>query len=475
MAYPPSMKTLKRGFVGKSLAALWFALCLFIHASYLQAEEPRPNILLIVSDDQGYADTGFQGSQEIRTPHLDQLAKSGVLCTSGYVSHPFCSPTRAALMTGRYQQRFGHVYNPFYNPSDEKEGLPLSEKLLPEYLHAAGYVTGWIGKWHLGAAPAFAPEKRGFDEGFGFIGGGHHYFNWKTNAGEYNIPILRNGEAVDVPEHYTGRVGSEAETFVKNHATHPWFLYLAFNAPHTPHEPTPERVTQFSPIKNRQRARYAAQISLMDDAIGDLLTTLEATHQSERTLIFFFTDNGGPLNAGAVNTPLRGGKGDTYEGGVRVPFLVSWPGHLAAGTKYDQPVSSLDVFATSLALASTKMPTDKPYDSVNLLPYLRGENKSAPHDRLFWRTGTGQKAALREGDWKLVRAEHQPDELYHLSSDIGESNNLASTESVQLKQMSATLDAWEKQMPPPAFIGTSFKDKIAETNTPPAKPGKTEL
>jgi arylsulfatase A-like enzyme len=440
----------------------------------LQAPPPKPNILLIVSDDQGYADAGFQGSKEIPTPNLDRLAKSGMHCTSGYVTHPFCSPTRAALLTGRYQQRFGHVYNPFYDPADAREGLPLGEKLLPEHLRGAGYATGWMGKWHLGASPEHAPEHRGFEEGFGFIGGGHHYFNWKPGKGEYNLPILRNGQEVEVPEHYTTRLGVEAANFEKRHADHPWFLYLAFNAPHMPHQPTPERIARFSHIQNRQRARYAAQISLMDDAIGEVLAALDASHQRERTLIFFFTDNGGPVNVGAVNTPLRGSKGDVFEGGIRVPYLVSWPGRIPAGSTYVQPVSSVDVFATALAVAGARMPTDKVYDSVNLLPHLNGENMSAPHERLFWRTGTGQLAAVRQGDWKLVRQENKPDELYNLATDISETKNLAGANPEKIHQLSLALDTWQKPLPPPAFIGTSRNEKPATTTAtrPPTTPAR---
>ena len=447
------------------LSILWLACVVLpssIAAEQSTAQLVKPNILIIVSDDQGYADVGFHGSKEISTPHLDRLAKSGIQCTSGYVSHPFCSPTRAGLMTGRYQQRFGHVYNPDFKPLDIKEGLPLTEKILPEYLRAAGYVTGWIGKWHLGTAPALYPEHRGFDETFGFYHGGHNYIDWKTNNAIYNQPIFRNGQPVDVPEHYTTRLGTEAVAFAQRHTNAPWFLYLAFNAPHAPHQPTPERAAKFSQIQNRQRARYAAQISLMDDAIGEVLTALDATHQRERTLIFFFSDNGGPLNVGTMNTPLRGGKGEVWEGGVRVPFLVSWSGQLAAGVKYDQPVSSLDVFATSLAVAEAKMPTDKKYDSVNLLPHLRGENRAAPHDRLFWRIGTGQQAAVREGDWKLVRFEKQPDALYNLTEDIGEAKNLATEQPAKLKHLAMALTAWEKALPPPAFIGTSEKKETLQ-------------
>ena len=243
----------------------------------------QPNILVIVADDHGYADVGFHGCKDIPTPHVDRLAREGVRCTSGYVSHPFCSPTRAGLLTGRYQQRFGHEKNPRYDPDDHAEGLPLSERLLPEFLGQAGYKTGWIGKWHLGAAPEFRPEKRGFAETFGFIGGGHNYINWQVNPrNEYTVPIERNGTPVAVTEHLTTAFGKEAADFVKRHQGEPWFLYLAFNAPHLPHEPTRERLARFSAIADLTRRRYAAQVSLMDDAIGDALEALR-TQARNRT------------------------------------------------------------------------------------------------------------------------------------------------------------------------------------------------
>jgi arylsulfatase A-like enzyme len=285
-----------------------------------------------VSDDQGYADTGFQGAKDIPTPHLDRLAAGGVRFTNGYVSHPFCSPTRAGLMTGRYQQRFGHERNPYYDPNDHVEGLPVGETLLPARLKPAGYVSGWIGKWHLGAAPEFAPRQRGFDETYGFIGGGHRFREWKVNAAvEYQVPMERNGQAIPVPEHLTTDLGREAADFVRRHSAQPWFLYLAFNAPHNPQEPTPERLARFAAIKDPMRQKYAAQVSLMDDAIGEALAALAASGQEQRTLVFFFSDNGGPVGInGSDNTPLRA-KGSVYEGGVRVPFVMSWPGKLPGG------------------------------------------------------------------------------------------------------------------------------------------------
>ena len=417
------------------------------------AEVRRPNVLLIVSDDQGYADAGFQGSKEIPTPHLDRLAKSGVRFTSGYVTHPFCSPTRAGLMTGRYQQRFGHERNPFYDPSDHTEGLPLSETLLPAHLVRAGYATGWMGKWHLGAAPEFAPGKRGFQETFGFIGGGHKFRDWKTDAAvEYTVPVERNGVAVESPEHLTTALGQEAAAFVRRHTGEPWFLYLAFNAPHSPNEPTPERLARLAAITDPKRRAYAAQMSLMDDAIGEALGALRETGQAERTLVFFFSDNGGPLAAnGSVNAPLRGKKGEVYEGGVRVPFLMAWPGKIAAGGTDDRPVSSVDVFATSLAAAGAPMPTDKRYDSVNLLPYLTGEKSGAPHERLFWRNG--QLRAVREGRWKLVHLPKQAPELYDLSADLAETTDLAAKHPADVARLGAALEAWDRELIEPVFAG----------------------
>lgn len=439
---------------------LGLALSLLTAASASAEGREKPNILLIVSDDQGYADVGFQGCKDIPTPHLDQLAREGVRCTSGYVSHPFCSPTRAGLMTGRYQQRFGHENNPFYNPADDKEGLPLSEKLLPEFLGKAGYTTGWIGKWHLGAAPHFRPENRGFAETFGFIGGGHKFLNWQENVrNEYTVPIERNGKAVAVKQHVTTALGKEAADFVKRHREEPWFLYLAFNAPHQPNEPTPERLARFASIENPVRRAYAAQVSLMDDAIGDALEALRATGQEENTLVFFFSDNGGPITKnGSKNDPLRGAKGDVFEGGMRVPFVVKWPSKLPAGGTYARPVSSLDVFATSLGVAGADMPADRKYDSVNLMPFLRGEEKGVPHDALFWRT-TRNIWAIRAGDAKLVRLGKKKDDLYDLQSDIGEKSSLQAERPEEAARLASKLEAWDKELVPPAFPGATAYEK----------------
>lgn len=414
----------------------------------------RPNILLIVSDDQGYADAGFQGSRDILTPHLDRLASRGIRFTNGYVTHAFCSPSRAGLMTGRYQQRFGHERNVYYDPADRREGLPVTEILLPAHLKSAGYTTGWIGKWHLGAAPEFVPRQRGFTDTFGFIGGGHRYRDWKVNpAAEYFVPVERNGQPVELQGHLTTVLGNEAAVFVRKHAEKPWFLYLAFNAPHNPHEPTDERLERFAGIADPLRRKYAAQISLMDDAIGETLAALHTSGQDERTLVFFFSDNGGPPAqvSGADNAPLRGAKGSVYEGGFRVPFLIAWPGSLAAGAVENRPVSAIDVFATALGVAGVAIPTDRPYDSVDLMPFLTGKNSEAPHQRLYWRSGA--QWAIREGDWKLVRMRSKPDELYNLADDIGEKTDLSRAEPAVTARLVRALEAWNRELIDPVFPG----------------------
>lgn len=442
----------------KSLCAI-LGLAFFgnsVSAAPTASGADRPNILVIVSDDQGYADAGFQGCKDIPTPHMDRLARAGLRCTNGYVSHPFCSPSRAGLLTGRYQQRFGHEQNPFYDPSDHREGLPTTEKLLPEFMREAGYATGWIGKWHLGAAPEFRPLKRGFAETFGFIGGGHHYQEWQVKlAVEYNVPIERNGQPVEVTDHLTVAFGREAASFIQRHKTEPWFLYLAFNAPHTPHEPTAERLARFASIADKTRRAYAAQVSLLDDAVGTTLAALHESGQEQRTLVFFFSDNGGPTGSGAINTPLRAGKGTVYEGGMRVPFVVSWPGKLPSGRDYTLPVSSLDVFPTALTLAGVPLPTRRPTDGVDLLPFLTGASTKPPHDRLFWRMGGGNQLAAHDHDLKLVRLRNHPDELYNLDGDIGEANDLAGTHNKDAQTLGAAMDDWNKTLVPPAFPGLS--------------------
>jgi arylsulfatase A-like enzyme len=439
------------------MKAKLFVLIVFILASPVSlyaADAPvsKPNILVILADDLGYADVGFNGCRDIPTPNLDTLARSGVRCTNGYVTHPFCSPTRAGLLTGRYQQRFGHENNPAWLPQSTVAGLPLSQTTLPQVLKTAGYVTGCVGKWHLGAHPQFHPNRRGFDEYFGLLGGGHVYIPGAKGSGEYQIPMDRNGKPEPLTEYLTTVLGHEGSSFITRHKGQPWFLYLAFNAPHTPLQVTDPLMKRVKHITDETRRSYAGLVVGLDDAIGVVMNALKESGQVENTLVFFFGDNGGPVSVThSDNTPLRGAKGDVFEGGIRVPFIISWPGRLAQGKDYAQPVSSLDVFATAVALTSANVPAGHTLEGTNILPYLTGRQAGAPHDRLFWRSGGGAKFAVREGDWKLVGGQNGKTQLFNLAEDIGESNDLAAAQGEVLTRLSRAYDEWNKDNVPPLF------------------------
>jgi arylsulfatase A-like enzyme len=453
------------------LTALTTVLLTLQFCSLGIAASPRPNILFIVGDDMGYADVGFHGCKDIPTPNLDALAASGVRFTNGYVSGPYCSPTRAGLMTGRYQTRFGHEFNP-----GGDSGLPLTERTIADRLKAAGYVTGLVGKWHLGAQPEFHPQKRGFDEFYGFLGGAHDYFK---PAG-----VFRGTEPVTELDYTTDAFGREAVAFIERHKSQPWFLYLAFNAVHTPMEATDERVAKFTNEADEKRRTYDAMMLAMDEAIGRVRRKLVETGLEQNTLVCFISDNGGPtmpsttINA-SRNTPLRGSKRTTLEGGIHVPFLVSWPGHLKAGV-FDQPVLQLDLTATALSAAGVRISPGWNLDGVNLLPLLTGEKTGTPHDVLYWRFG--QQMAIRAGDYKLVRYDSNADtltgarnqpvtaaRLYNLTADIGETKDLAAAMPEKVKELQAKWDAWNAGNVQPLWGGDQTGNAGA---TPGAKKGK---
>lgn len=434
-------------------SACWGLTWCLISGLTATAADPaaRPNILVILADDLGYHDVGFQGCRDIATPHLDQLASRSVRCTNGYVSHPFCSPTRAGLLTGRYQQRFGHENNPAWLPDSTVAGLPLSQTTLPQVLRDAGYHTGCVGKWHLGAHPQFHPNRHGFEHYFGLLGGGHIYLPGGKGGVEYNIPLDRNGSPEPLTEPLTGVLGREAATFVRERRDRPWCLYLAFNAPHTPLQNPEATLARVSSINDELRRGYAGLVVGLDDAIGTVLSALRDSGQEDNTLVFFCSDNGGPIGVTHIeNTPLRGAKGQVYEGGIRVPFLVSWPRRLPKGQTYDHPVISLDIFVTALTAAGAALPAT-PVDGVNLLPHLTGERATPPHERLFWRTGGGALHAVRAGSWKWLKAAGQPAELYDLSQDIGEASNLSAQQPQKGAELEAAAMAWNRELVPPLF------------------------
>ena len=425
----------------------------------------RPNILFIVGDDVGYADLGFHGCKENLTPNLDALAASGVRFTSGYVSGPYCSPTRAALLTGRYQNRFGHEFNP-----GRGYGMPIDQKTIADRLRTAGYRTALIGKWHLGSAEAMRPLQRGFDEFFGFLGGAHGYFNAEG--------FLRGNEPVKEMDYSTDAFGREAEAFIDRNKARPWFLYLAFNAVHTPMDATEARLAKFSGVPDPKRRAHNAMLFAMDEAIGKVLQKLRDTGQERNTLVAFISDNGAPtmpstsINAGR-NEPFRGSKRTTLEGGIRVPFIVSWPGRVKAGV-FNEPAIQFDLTVTALAAAGVKIPSQ--LEGVDLLPFLSGATSGPPHEALYWRFG--EQMAIRAGDWKLVRYDLNADtgtgqrkqgvtgaKLYNLASDAGETNDVGTANSDKIKELQAKWDAWNKNNLKPLW-GFSVPGDESDTAAP---------
>ena len=430
----------------------------------LPAAARPPNVLLIVADDLGYGELGCQGfTAQIPTPHIDSIAKNGVRFTSGYVSGPYCSPTRAGLLTGRYQQRFGHELNPGpAHLTPPTVGLPLSETTIGDRFKAAGYATGWFGKSHLGYAPQFHPLKRGFDEFFGFLGGLHDYLD--VDAEPAN-PVVRGTARVGPLDYLTDALGRETTAFIERHRSEPWLCYLAFNAVHAPLQATGKYLDRFQSIDDPKRRSYAAMQSAMDDAVGVVLATVRHYGLEDDTLIVFLSDNGGPTGGTTSgNGPLRGFKSQTWEGGIRVPFMVQWKGRIPAGKVDDRPVIQLDILPTVLAAAGIAARPEWKLDGVNLLPFLTGQASGAPHDTLYWRFGP--QLALRRGDWKLVKAPGagvdaaKPREgkattagaqLYNLRQDLGEKENLAEKNPEKLRELVAVWEKLNREMVEPLW------------------------
>jgi len=456
----------------------YFALSLlFWQTSFAQ---DKPNILLLVADDLGYGELGCQGNEEIPTPHIDSIAANGVRFTNGYVTAAYCSASRAGLMTGRYQTRFGYEFNPIgHFNEDPQAGLPSSETTLPEYLLEAGYVSGLVGKWHLGGAPEYHPFRNGFDEFYGFLHEGHYFVpppykgvttmerrkvlpgggegRWTSKDGKMiytthmghnepdydaNNPIIRGGQPVEEPVHLTDAMTREAVDFIDRNQDRPFLLYVAYNAVHSPLQGADAYMEKFAHIEDIHRRIFAAMLAHMDDSVGGILQKLRDTGLEENTLVFFLSDNGGPTKElTSSNGVLRQGKGSVYEGGLRVPFLAQWKGTLPAGEVYPYPVISLDIFATAAAVADKPVPEGK-IDGVNLMPSLTGSTETRPHETLYWRLGN--KTALRNGDWKLLKNPGRDSsgewELYNLEEDISETKDLSAEQPEKMEQL---MQQWE--------------------------------
>ena len=437
-----------------------------LHTLAVQASQ-RPNLIIILTDDQGYADVGFNGCQDIPTPHIDRIAHEGVRFTNGYVTYPVCSPSRAGMITGRYQGRFGYRRNPTLNPFDENAGLPLEEENFAEILKKVGFHTGYVGKWHLGTHPKFRPNVRGFDEFYGFVAGGHRYFpedlvyqtieDVDRRGGWYNTKLLRNEERVETDEYLTDELSDEAVDFiVKNHEK-PFFLFLSYNAPHTPMQASQKYLDRFDHISDRLRRIYAAMVSAVDDGVGRVLDTLDDLELNEETLVFFLSDNGGASNNGSRNTPLRANKGTIYEGGMRVPFAFRWTGAIPSGIDYHHPISSMDMLGTMVGLTGVGIAEDRPLDGVDLIPYLTGKKSGPPHDILFWQMFDKDHSVIRSGNDKYIDlSKANKVELYDLSNDKEEQNDIVEKQAEKAKKLQRQLDAWTQQLEPARFdpLGT---------------------
>jgi arylsulfatase A-like enzyme len=468
------------------------------------ASEKKPNIIILLADDLGKYDISLYGGKSTPTPQIDSLAASGVTFTNGYVSSSICSPSRAGLLTGRYQERFGHEYQPgdrypknnleYYAfkyllntnnwhlnakieyPNDASiatQGLPKSEITFADLAKKQGYSTAIIGKWHLGHNKGFFPLDRGFDYHYGFYQAfslfapednnpdiiNHHHtdFTDKTIWGNGRVgtgQIRRDSTIIDEKKYLTEKFAEEAEAFIDKNKNKPFLLYVPFNAPHTPFQVRKKYYDRFPNVKDENKRVYFAMISALDDAIGRIRAKVKKEGLEENTLIFFASDNGGAdYTYATTNAPLKGGKFSHFEGGVNVPFALSWKGKIKPHTIYKTPVSSLDIFSTIAAVTHSGLPKDRVYDGVDLVDVVNN-NKEA-HQNLYWRSGDAK--AIRSGDWKLIISGKTHETwLYNLAKDKSETTDLASKNPEKVKELQTALQNWEKGLIKPLWPNLTY-------------------
>ena len=457
-----------------SFRLLCIVFLLICHAA--AAAEP-PNILIILADDMGYGDLGCMGSRHLITPHIDALRESGVLCRQAYVASPVCSPSRAGLLTGRDPRRFGYEGNlnaaaKNYATRPELLGLPEGEHTLGDHLHAAGYATALIGKWHLGTGSGFHPNARGFDNFCGMLIGSHSYFpTAERNRLERNGQPLKTFSSPYLTDFFTDEAVSWIQNQGEAEQRRPWFLFLSYNAPHGPLQATEDDLQKFSRMTDARRRTYAAMMFALDRGVGRVVNSLKQSGELKNTLICFFSDNGGATNNASWNGPLSGVKGCLREGGIRVPMIWSWPGYLPGHETYDGVVSSLDLLPTCMAAAAAEPLQLAParshedrnnrrravqkygqYDGVNLLPQLTGRTAPAAR-RLFWRL-QGQTAVMQGAD-KLITLAHRPPQMFHPAMDSGETQDRFDAERSRVSELFQLLGEWESTLPTVPLWGSS--------------------
>jgi arylsulfatase A-like enzyme len=408
----------------------------------VRAQQARkPNVVFILVDDMGYGDIGSYGVTDIKTPHLDRLAREGVRFTDFYSNGPVCTPTRAALLTGRYQQRVALEWALL--PTDATAGLPATEPTLPRLLKGQGYKTAMSGKWHLGFRPEFGPNAHGFDDFFGILSGNVDMYSHKYRTG--GLDLWENGKPVERTGYLTDLLTDRAVAFIEKSAAEPFFLYLAYNAVHWPFQVPgkPDDVRNEATWFDGTRVDYARMLEGMDAGVGRILSTLDRLKLADDTLVIFTNDNGGERLS--RNAPFFHHKATLWEGGIRVPCLMRWPGKVPAGTVSRQAASSFDLTATILAATGTSMPANRPMDGIDLLPIVSsGKTVERP---LYWRIDRQDRRqrAMRLGRWKYLR-DGAIDLLFDLEADPGERNNLGYNEPARMADLRARLARWEEEM-----------------------------
>jgi len=420
----------------------WIALAILASALCAAGADAQPNVVILFADDLGYADVGYHGSPDMVTPHIDSIAKNGVQFSAGYVTAPVCGPSRAGLRTGIYQNRFGAEDNPgpYKAREDVKIGIPTEMRTMSERMKELGYMTGMVGKSHTGNGREFHPNSSGYDEFFGFINGASNYLLDRHPNQPHN-PLMRQRERVNETEYLTDVFGREAVAFIDRHHERPFFLYVPFNAIHGPMQAADHDLAMCRHIEDEKRRLAVAMNFNLDQNVGRILTALRKHGIEENTLVFFLSDNGGkPKGNGSLNTPLRGQKGQLWDGGIRVPFCMQWPAQVNGGQKLDFPVISMDLLPTAVDAAGGKV--EEGLDGVSLVPFVTGR-KSAPGNRyLYWRFNRGW--AIRDSQWKLIgeRGWKQP-QLFRVADDVSESEDLFAKRPKIAKRLQDAYDAWD--------------------------------
>jgi len=427
------------------------AILILIAVHTLLAGE-KPNFVLIVADDLGFADVGFHGSKEIPTPNIDSIAAQGVHFLNGYSNGTVCTPTRAALLTGRYQNRFGcdNTIAPYKRTEDSTIGLPTEAATIAERLQSLGYATGMFGKWHLGGElqenQALMPPSRGFDEFYGILEGAALYFDTNNLERKYRREYLPIDSEQD---YYSDAIAREAVSFIKRHRDQPFLCYVPFTAPHAPRQAKEEHLERFSHIEPLMRRELVAMVYSLDENVGRILDALKKEGLEEDTLVVFLSDNGGkPTDNGSINTPLRGEKNQLFEGGIRVPFCLQWLGNIPSGQKYDFPILSMDLFPTIYQAAGGTIMPEWKIDGVNLIPHLLGRETSVPHETLYWKSDTD--FAIQHKGWKLIQ-QYKSRYLFNLKEDPNETQNLLQQHPEKAALLESMWRQWDTENIPPNY------------------------